>query len=350
MATIKDVAREAKVSIATVSRVINQDDKVRDKTREHVLSVMKSLGYQVNVNARALSTQKTATLGLVVPDISDPFFACLAKGVDSIARQHQSQVLLCTAQNSSDSEQQAIDSLLQRRCDGIILYCTHLADSALIDIVERYSNVVVVARNIPKIAENCIYLDDELGGQLAAEHLLALGHSRFASIMSELPIQDPKLRLSGFKTALDKQALTLTEEQVVYGTPDQLGGELTVNSLLKNQQTFTALFAYNDAMAIGAISALEEAGFKVPDDISVIGFDDIYLAHYSRPKLTTLHYPVEAIAKHAALLAINKHTQLDKTAHSHRYQPTLVERQSTAFTPTTAPKQSLNKNQVERQN
>ena len=210
--------------------------------------------------------------------------------------------------------------------------------------------MVVVARNIPEIAENCIYLDDELGGQLAAEHLLALGHNRFASIMSELPIQDPKHRLSGFNSALCKQALTLSEDQVTYGAPDQLGGELAANTLLKNQQVFTALFAYNDAMAIGAISALEEAGFKVPDDISVIGFDDICLAHYSRPKLTTLHYPVEAIAKHAALLAINKHTQLDKTAHSHRYQPTLVERQSTEFAPKAAPKQSLNQNQIDRQN
>ena len=189
---------------------------------------------------------------------------------------------------------------------------------------------------------------------MAAEHLLALGHSRFASIMSELPIQDPKHRLSGFKAALDKQALTLSEEQVTYGAPEQLGGEQAVNTLLKNQQTFTALFAYNDAMAIGAISALEEAGFKVPNDISVIGFDDIYLAHYSRPKLTTLHYPVEAIAKHAALLAINKHTnkhsQLDKTAHSHRYQPTLVERQSTAFAPTSAKRKHQNESQIERQN
>ncbi|SEL72725.1 transcriptional regulator, LacI family [Colwellia chukchiensis] len=334
MSTIKDVARAARVSIATVSRVVNNDAKVSDKTRASVLKVMADIGYTPNANARALVTQKSSTIGVVIPDLTDPFFASLANGVDQVARQHHMQLLLSTGQISAESELQAINVLIERRCDVMVVHSKKIKAEVLLKLAEKIPGLVLIDRYIAAIAHRCVWLDNEEGGRIAARHLMSLSHQHIAYISSKYEIDDPLTRLKGFTEQLPQQHLTSSPDLIAYEEPNLRGGEIAAQKLLAKGLPFTAIFVYNDAMAIGAISTLEDNGFKVPSDISIIGFDDVLFSRYSRPKLTTLRYPIEQMAKKAALLAL----QLSKgevSDEEHKYIPNLVKRESTAIAATT---------------
>lgn len=329
MATIKDVAKEAGVSTATVSRVINNADKVGEKTRLLVQGVMERLGYTPDANARALVKQKNATIGVVIPDITDPFFALLANGVEQVARQNNMQLLLSTGKVSAESELEAINLLIQQRCDAIVFHSKKLDDTTLIQLSKRHPGLVLIDRYIAEIANKCIWLDNLEGGKIAGRHLMSLGHQKFAFINSEYDIEDPKLRFAGFSEIVSNAGIELDPNAIVMKSPTLRGGELAAQELLAQNTNFTAVFAYNDAMAIGAISVFEDNGFRVPNDVSIIGFDDVLLSNYSRPKLTTLHYPVEKMAKHAAELAIAYSGDCDSKLGELKYIPFLVKREST---------------------
>ena len=331
MATIKDVARLAGVSIATVSRVVNNGPKVSAKTKINVQKVMAELGYTPNANARALVTQKITTIGVVIPELSDPFFASLASGVDQIARQHNMQLLLSTGLVNAESERQAITLLIERRCDVIVVHSKKLSDDELITLTEKISGLVLIDRFIEKIAHRCIWLDNYEGGKIAARHLLALKHQNFACISSKYQIEDPKLRIQGFENELKNSDYAIDPQLIEYGEPTLQGGEIAAQNLLASGKKFSALFVYNDAMAIGAISTLEDNGYSVPTDISVIGFDDVLLSRYSRPKLTTLNYPIETMAKQAACLALQLSNTVTKQENNNplKHIPRLVKREST---------------------
>lgn len=335
MATIKDVARVAEVSIATVSRVINNGPKVGDKTRAKVFAVMQELGYTPNANARALVTQTSTTIGVVIPDLTDPFFASLASGVDKVARANNMQLLLSTSLLSAESELQAINLLLERRCDAFVVHSKKLTDEQLIELAERVPGLILIDRHIESLKHRCVWLNNAEGGRIAARHLDSLKHKRFACITSKYQIDDPAIRLTGFDQELASLGHQLSEQLTVAAEPNQQGGEIATQELIAKKQPFSAIFVYNDAMAIGAISTLEDNGFQVPNDVSVIGFDDVLLSRYSRPRLTTLHYPIEKMAQQAAELALaNRNMKETKAPHSddegHVYLPRLVKRESTS--------------------
>ena len=337
MATIKDVARVSGVSVATVSRVINHDRKVAAKTRLRVQQAIDELGYRLNANARDLVAKKQSTVGVVIPDLTDPFFAALANGVERVARQHHMQLLLSTGLQSEPTEKKAIELLLQRRCDSIVVHSKKINDKDLIELVKDNRGIVLIDRFIPSIRHSCIWLDNFAGGKMAARHFLDLNHRAFACIMSAYEIDDPKLRLSGFVESLCDAGELLAESSIVYAEPSHRGGELAVNELLAGGAYFTALFVYNDAMALGAISALVDRGIDIPSDVSVVGFDDVLFSRFSRPKLTTLSYPINEMAEQAAELAIRNAGRstldckpLDSEEINFKHQPTLVLRDSTA--------------------
>ncbi|MEP1445208.1 MAG: LacI family DNA-binding transcriptional regulator [Paraglaciecola sp.] len=332
MATIKDVAKKAGVSTATVSRVVNNGPKVGDKTRARVLAIMAQLGYHPNENARALVTKKSQSLGVVIPDLTDPFFASLANGVDKIARQNNMQLLLSTGSISEESERQAISFLLERRCESIVVHSKKLSDQEIIEFANKIPGLVLIDRFIQEIADKCIWLDNQEGGKIAARHLLSLGHKQLACISSKYKIDDPALRFKGFRNELTESGLSLLAHHIVEDEPNLQGGEVATQKLLASDTKFDAIFVYNDAMAIGAISTLEDNGFKVPIDVSVIGFDDVLLSRYSRPKLTTLHYPIEEMAEFAAQLALGKiSAPATEQGNGHKYIPRLVKRESTSL-------------------
>ncbi len=335
MSTIKDVAKIAGVSIATVSRVVNNGSKVGKKTRDKVLKVMQDIGYKPNANARALVTQKNTTIGVVIPELTDPFFASLANGVEKVARQHNMQLLLSTGQVSAESERQAINLLLERRCDAFVVHSKKLSDQELITLAKQVPGLVLIDRYIEEIQHRCVWLDNFEGGGIAARHLLSLQHRALACVTSHYSIDDPAVRLQGFAAELALHQHQMDSELIAAGEPNQQGGELATQILLSKRIPFSAVFVYNDAMAIGVISALEDNGYRVPQDVSVIGFDDVLLSRYSRPKLTTLHYPIEEMSEKAAQLALaNRDTQSTADQESgitYKYLPRLVKRESTTL-------------------
>lgn len=331
MVTIKDIAEKAGVSLATVSRVVNGGPKVGDATRAKVKKVMVDLGYRPNVNARALASQTNTSLGVVIADLKDPFFASLAHGVDSVAREQNKQILLSSGLPTKDTELRAINTLLEHRCDAMVVHSKALDDSTLLTFAEQIPGMILINRYIPEIAHRCVWLDNIEGGKMMAKHLLDHGHKHIALINSHYDIDDPQDRAEGIKTALAAVNIELPADAIELNTPDQEGGERAIRHLLSKGIPFSAVLAYNDAMAAGAISMLSDHGLEVPNDVSIVGFDDVLLSRYCRPKLTTLHYPIEQMGVKAAHLALHyAKSEANKVQGTFKYTPTLVSRASVA--------------------
>lgn len=330
MTTIKDIAKAAGVSTATVSRVINDGPKVGETTRNKIRNIMAELGYTPNANARSLATRSSRIFGVVIPNINEPFFSSLSNSVQAVARENNMQLLLSTGQLTAETELQAIQLLIEHRCDTIVAHSKFLDDDTLVDLCRRTPGFVLMNRYIEAIADRCIWLDNIEGGRIAARHLLSLNHQQVAIIKSKYDIDDPYLRHDGFAEILQQAGLpSIAEKLVIADEPDLTGGERAAQQLIASGEPFTAVFVYNDAMAIGAISVFEDNGYRVPEDVSIVGFDDVLLAQYSRPKLTTLKYPIEQMAKHAARLAIALSKGNDAIpAQPVRYVPELVQRES----------------------
>ncbi|WP_440905008.1 substrate-binding domain-containing protein [Catenovulum sp. SX2] len=334
MATIKDIANAAGVSLATVSRVINNGPKVGDATRARIKEIMKEMGYRPNANARALVTQRNPSLGVVLAELSDPFFATLAHGIETVARQKDIQVLLSSGSIQAKTEMKAIDTLMEHRCEAMVVHSKALSDEVLVDYAKEIPGFVLINRYIEAIADRCVWLDNYAGGASIAKHLLSLGHKKIAMISSQYQIDDPILRLKGVEDELNAAGITIDKTAIELATPDQEGGETAMQNLLSKGIEFTAVVAYNDAMAAGAMSMLLDHGIQVPSEVSVIGFDDVILARYCRPKLTTLKYPIEMMGIKAAELAISlaaKKQIEDSAIVTHKYTPTIVKRESVAI-------------------
>ncbi|WP_100657634.1 substrate-binding domain-containing protein [Alteromonas flava] len=329
MATMKQIADAAGVSQATVSRVINDGPKVGRATRERVKSIIKELNYRPNANARALATSRNNAVGIVIADLYEPFFAALAHGVETMARKHNTQILISGGSIGAEAEHKAIETLLEHRCDAMVVHSKTLPDETLVALADSVPGLVIINRFIPEISARCVWLDNRAGGRLMAEYMIKQGHSNFAVITSDFPIDDPAHRLQGIRAALDEAGIELRPENIEYAPPNQEGGEAAIQNLLSRGSSFTAVLAYNDAMASGAMSMLFDHDIKVPEQVSVIGYDDILLAKYCRPKLTTLRYPIEIMASRATELALEyAQGRPPQKETTFKYQPTIVKRDS----------------------
>lgn len=329
MATIKDIAQAAGVSLATVSRVINDGPKVGDKTRERVKQIMKEMGYRPNANARALVTQRSASLGVVIAELHDPFFAMLAHGVETVTRKNNVQILLSAGSIAKDTELKAIETLLEHRVEAMVVHSKALDDDTLVAFANQIPGFVLINRYIPAIANRCVWLDNVTGGRTMAEYVIRQGHKDLAVISSHYQIDDPTQRLEGIRQAAGDAGLTLPDSMIEYSTPDQEGGEMAMQNLLATGSHFTALLAYNDAMAAGAMAVMQDHGIDVPEQVSIVGYDDVLLAKYCRPKLTTLRYPIEMMAAKAAELALKYASGIPPEPDlTFKYTPTIVKRDS----------------------
>ncbi|PSW21294.1 DNA-binding transcriptional regulator GalS [Photobacterium sanctipauli] len=328
MATIKDVAKLSGVSVATVSRVINKSPKASKASIESVTKAMRELGYRPNANARALVSQSTNTVGVVVGDVSDPFFGVMLKAVDKVARQHNKHMLIGNGFHEAKTEREAIELLINSRCESLIIHSKGLSNQELIDFADEVPGMVVINRYIPQIANRCIALDNHKGSYLATEYLIKHGHTRIGYISSTYDIEDTQQRRAGYIDALVANGIEVDENFIEYGTPDEEGGEKAMTNLLSKNLDMTAIATYNDYMAAGCLSIMDENGIASPQDVSVIGFDDGIIAKYLSPKLTTVRYPINIMAEQAAQLSV----QLAKGEKSNEYPrmfvPTLVRRRS----------------------
>ncbi|GAB2948112.1 HTH-type transcriptional regulator GalR [Hafnia psychrotolerans] len=328
MATIKDVAKLAGVSVATVSRVINHSPKASDSSREAVQIAMQHLQYHPNANARALAQQSTETLGLIVADVSDPFFGAMVKAVEQVAYATGNFLLIGNGYHNVEKERQAIEQLIRHRCAALVVHAKMLPDDELQNLMQQIPGMVLVNRTLPNFEQRCVALDDRHGSWLATRHLIQSGHQRIAILCSNHGISDAKDRLQGYLDALKEHNIPVDDKLIAYGEPDEIGGEQAMADLLGLGRHFTAVTCYNDSMAAGALSVLSDNSIDVPEEISLIGFDDVLISRYLRPRLTTIRYPVVAMANQAAqlALALAKGQPLPET--THMFSPTLVRRHS----------------------
>ncbi|MEJ4045426.1 HTH-type transcriptional regulator GalR [Erwinia sp. SLM-02] len=328
MATIKDVARLAGVSVATVSRVINNSPKASENSRLAVTQAMESLKYHPNANARALAQQSTETIGLVVGDVSDPFFGAMVKSVDEVAWNTGNFLLIGNGYHNEQKERQAIEQLIRHRCAALVVHAKKVPDDELIGLMKQIPGMVLLNRVLPGYEQRCIALDDRYGSWLATRHLIQQGHKNIAFICSNHSISDSSDRLQGYYDALKEHGLPCNDRLVAFGEPDEIGGETAMTELLGQGKTFSAVACYNDSMAAGALAVLSDNGVRVPEEISLIGFDDVLVSRYVRPRLTTVRYPIVTMAQQAALLALALAHGQPLPEVTHLFSPTLVRRHS----------------------
>jgi DNA-binding LacI/PurR family transcriptional regulator len=305
--TLKDVAREAQVSNTTASRVLTGKDSpvlISEATRGRVLEAAARLGYRPNLLARGLRTQRSGTVGVLVADITDPFSAALIPEITSVFTARGYQFLLSHAALDPQAGL-AYDRLLGSWVDGLLVLGDHaLEREAEAEVLAQHRHVVGVARTRENTLIPAVNVDDALGVRLALEHLLALGHRQIGFVGNRLA-WDMGRRLEVFLSAMAARGLAVPPEAIALVPHSAAGGYAAASRLLAAQAPVTALLCAADLLAVGALCALQEAGWPVPRAISVIGFDDIPLAAYTVPPLTTVRQPVGALARTAATFLLD---------------------------------------------
>lgn len=334
MVTLHDVALKAGVTAATVSNVIRNKGVVGHATRQRVLAAIDELGYRPNLMARGLVEGKSFTLALIVEDISNPFYAEVALELERRAREKGYHLLLCNALDESRLEKTYLDKLLGGWVDGLVAFSGLNAEDAL-NVVRRKLGLVLGnwSESYPLPDVPTVDIDFRLAGYLAGQHLTGLGHRHLAAIISGNPVTKKlthSQRLGGFCQALGEARLELPEPYLRPSPATIEGGYRATRDLLSLEVPPSALFASNDLIAIGALEAAKDAGLRVPEELSIVGIDDIALSAHVRPSLTTI-----ALSRTAFVEAIlgSLWAQLERGAASERHswvKPYLVERQSTA--------------------
>lgn len=305
MSSIKDVARLAGVSTATVSRTLAEPEKVTEETRRKVQAAIRKSGYVRNALARSFRMQRTQTILVLIPDIGNPFYSLIIQGLEEVAQQHRYRLLLGDTQNSPARENEYLQSVMQRQVDGVISLGHTLPDMPKIKGGKAIP-LVMACEYLHDASVASVSIDNIAAAALATQHLLDLGHRRIAFINGPAASPLCKDRLSGYRNALKKAGVSYNKDLVVRGDFSLQSGEHAVQALFDNKMGFSAIFSANDAMAIGAIKVLRKQGKSVPGDISVVGFDDIEFAQYLAPPLTTIHQPRREIGRATMVKMIAK--------------------------------------------
>jgi len=291
-ATIRDVAARAGVSVATVSRVVNRSPhRVSPATQRRVLAAVQALGYESNIIARGLKKRTTRTVALIVPDISNPFFPAIARGIEDVACTRGYAVLLCNTYEDLERERAYLDLLAKRMVDGLIFATVGSNTRHLRALRRERRPVVLVARDVAGVHIDTVLVDNFRGEYQATTHLIALGHRCIAHITGPRSLHVAAERRRGYLQALEAAGIPRAEAVVVEGDFAAEGGRQAVRGLLERGVRFTAIVAANDLMAIGAMEALRQAGRRIPQDVAVVGFDDITFASLVTPALTTVAQP-----------------------------------------------------------
>ncbi|MEL0577578.1 LacI family DNA-binding transcriptional regulator [Pectobacterium punjabense] len=295
MSTMQEVAKKAGVSKATVSRVLSGKGYTSEETKTLVYQAIEETGYQPNLLARNLATSKSACIGLVVTNTlyHGSYFNELLSQAAKKLEDNGRQLILVDGKHSADEERAAIQFLLGLRCDAIIIYPRFLNVDEMDDIIDQHKQpIMVVNRKLRRHQSHCICCDHKGSSYNATQHLIARGHKDIAFITGSLDSPTAIERLSGYKDALTAANIAVRDELIVRGKWTPRCGSLAISTLRNNQISFSAVLASNDDMAIGAIKALDEAGVAVPNDVSVVGFDDIPTAPFLKPSLSSVKDPV----------------------------------------------------------
>lgn len=329
MSRIDDVAKLAGVSIATVSRVLNKTANVSSTVERRVLKAVDELSYRPNKFARGLAGSSSDSIGVMVPDLSETFFGTLIKGVESVAMAHDMQVAVASGNRNSEDSKRAFEWLRRHSCDAQIIF-NWSNNFQEVQAMVADTATVVMGLYVPELSDSCIYLNEELGGALATEHLIEYGHRSIAHILYPVAVAMSS-RTYGYRQALDRANLAFDPDLLVMADGfDEESGYQATERLLSRGHRFTAIFAANDQLAAGALAALRNNGLSIPEDVSVIGFNNSTFTQFLWPPLTTVHQPILEMAQSACLLAIALLKGNSTKEVKRKFEPTLVKRASVA--------------------
>ncbi|MCH5465435.1 ribose utilization transcriptional repressor RbsR [Levilactobacillus tujiorum] len=327
--TIRDLAEAAGVSVTTVSQILNgKGERFSIDTRTRVHQLQEEMGYVPDFNARNLIMRSAQTIGVIVPNLGNPFFSMFIKGVQSTSRDRHFIPLIFGANYDEDLEGYYLQELIKRAVDGLIIASSSITAPAIDNILKKNGIPYLLIDQNGGPSLDSVRIDDQRGGQIAAEHLLSLGHRKIAVVMPAEPTDNLVVRLNGFKRDLAQAGVNLPEEAYIISPMTKLGGYQATAAVIK--QAPTAVFAVNDEMALGLIRGLHEQGIRVPEDISVLGYDDIDLDDYVVPKLSTVHQPVVTMGEQATTLLINRIQKRQLDPQTVELPVELRQRESTA--------------------
>jgi LacI family transcriptional regulator len=328
MATIYQVSELAGVSLATVSRVMNGNTRVSEAKRAKVLEAMKELNYRPNSIAQSLASNCTNSVGLLVSELYGPFFGEMMSGVERELRAAGKHVIVAAGHSDEASEKDAIEFLVSRKCDALILHVDAVSDQYLLELNQSGTPVVVINRSVPGLMENCICLNNELGGYLATRTMLEMGHRQIAYVSGPMWKTDVRDRLAGHRRALQEFGCAMPESLFIEGDFHEEGGVQAMQQLLQQPESFTAVVCANDEMACGVMNCARDNNLDVPGDISVMGFDNVIMSRYTFPHLTTIDFPSGEMGSMAANW-VRHHIYQDKKKPLHNlFEPTVVMRDS----------------------
>lgn len=329
MASMKDIAKLADVSTSTVSHVVNQTRYVSEEITTRVKQAAKELNYSPSALARSLKMNRTRTIGLLVTTSTNPFFGEVVKGVERHCYEQDYNLILCNTEGDDARMKASINTLLEKRVDGLLLLCSSL-EGKYLDVFDRYQDIptVVMDWGETHFPSDKIKDNSRLGGYMAARHLIDNGHREIGCITGPLDRHQAQIRFAGFQQALDDEGISLEDKWVVPSNFECDGGYDAFNLLYERGELPSAIFACNDMMAMGLINAANEKGVRVPEDLSVIGYDDIYIAKFMVPALTTIHQPKFRLGKTAVDTLLKRIEKRAEQIQQVQLEPTLVVRNS----------------------
>jgi len=329
MATIKDVAKHAGVSTSTVSHVLNQTRYVSEDITARVKKAVDEIHYAPSALARSLKLKNTRTFGMLVTTSTNPFFAEVVKGVERRCYEQGYNLLLCNTEGNLERLRFNIDMLLQKRVDGLLLMSDEIISQHL-DIFARHKAVPTVVMDCGETHFPADKIQDNsyLGGYLAANYLIKKGHTQIGCITGPRGKRAPEKRLAGYKQAMRDAGLTINENWLASNNFECAGGQQAFESILSKGALPSAIFVCNDMMAMGVLNSASRHGISIPDDLSIIGYDDIKIAQFFTPSLTTIHQPKFNLGRKAFDTLLDKIQSNRETDLQIQLEPTLVERDS----------------------
>jgi LacI family transcriptional regulator len=329
--TLKELGARAKVHPSTVSRVANNDPSLRISatTRSRIEALLRETEYRPNGVARGLKLRQTLVLAVVIPDITNPFFAALFRGIEDGATPRGYQVLLCNTDGSPERQRSHLQSLTARRVDGVILASTFLKDPGVRWLRHQRTPYVLVNRFSDEGADPFVGSDDMTGAMLATQHLIELGHVRIGHLAGQTTISTGVLRRRGYQAALAEAGLPAHPELLVESGFVEEGGAHATESLLSLTNPPTAIFAATDMAAVGAYAVARRRGLHIPEDLAIVGYNDIPLASRLIPGLTTVHVPIHEFGSVAARMLLEQIEIVELTPRRVVFAPQLVVRGST---------------------
>ena len=298
-ASIKDLARIANVSHSTVSRALSRNPLVNQATAERIRRLADEHGYRPSAAARSLVTSRTATVGVVVTNITDPFAAEVVSGIEEAALEHDYSVFLANSNAEPAREVKVVRSFEERRVDGVIVTSSRVGRVYAGLLAKAEVPIVLLNNQHPGEFLHSVMIANPEAATEAVQHLLALGHRRIAYVGDRLGRQSDTERFAGYRVALDYADVPFCPEYVVHGDGKPEGGGAAMRRLLALDEPPTAVFCYNDMTALGAMRAIRDAGLRIPEDVSVVGFDDLFVARYMDPPLTTVRQPMRRMGRMA---------------------------------------------------